>query len=389
MNRFWSETDQILMKAALSEAEKARGLTAPNPMVGSVVADGGRIVGRGYHRGPGQPHAEVEALRSAGGRARGATLYVTLEPCCHHGRTPPCTEAVLENGVRRVVVATRDPNPRVNGRGLSILKSGGLQVEVGLMEAEALRLNEHYFRHITSGLPFVTYKYAMTLDGKTGCRSGDSRWISGDQSRGEVHALRRRVGAVMVGLGTALADDPQLTCRAGEGLHQPWRVVVDTEAALPPGARLIRSSSRAPAVVAAGEGAPEDRVSRLREAGAAVWTLPRREGLVDPRELMMRLGREGINGVLLEGGGTLAHSMLEADLVDKIICYIAPRLVGGEGAPTPLGGAGRPTINSGWTLKSVKTAGSGDDIRIEGYLRQGGAEHVHRAGGGGRDDSEQ
>ena len=389
MNRFWSETDQILMKAALSEAEKARGLTAPNPMVGSVVADGGRIVGRGYHRGPGQSHAEVEALRSAGGRARGATLYVTLEPCCHHGRTPPCTEAVLENGVRRVVVATRDPNPRVNGRGLSILKSGGLQVEVGLMEAEALRLNEHYFRHITSGLPFVTYKYAMTLDGKTGCRSGDSRWISGDQSRGEVHALRRRVGAVMVGLGTALADDPQLTCRAGEGLHQPWRVVVDTEAALPPGARLIRSSSRAPAVVAAGEGAPEDRVSRLREAGAAVWTLPRREGLVDPRELMMRLGREGINGVLLEGGGTLAHSMLEADLVDKIICYIAPRLVGGEGAPTPLGGAGRPTINSGWTLKSVKTAGSGDDIRIEGYLRQGGAEHVHRAGGGGRDDSEQ
>lgn len=377
------------MKAALSEAEKARGLTAPNPMVGSVVADGGRIVGRGYHRGPGQPHAEVEALKNAGGRARGATLYVTLEPCCHHGRTPPCTEAVLESGVGRVVVATRDPNPRVNGRGLSLLKSGGLQVEVGLMEAEALRLNEHYFRHITSGLPFVTYKYAMTLDGKTGSRSGDSRWISGEQSRREVHALRGQVGAVLVGLGTALADDPRLTCRAGEGFPQPWRVVVDTEAALPPGARLIRSSNRAPAVVVAGEGAPEDRVSRLREAGAAVWTLPRREGRVDLRELMMRLGREDINGVLLEGGGTLAHSMLEADLVDKIICYVALRLVGGEGAPTPLGGAGRPTINSGWTLMSVKTAASGDDIRIEGYLRQGGAEHVHRAGGGGRDRSQQ
>lgn len=330
-------------------------------------------MGQGVHRGPGCPHAEVEALAQARGRTRGATVYVTLEPCCHHGRTPPCTGALTRAGVVRVVASMADPNPKVSGRGLDLLRNAGLRVEVGLEEHRARRLNEAYVKHVTTGLPLVTYKYAMTLDGKTASSTGESRWISGGESRAEVHRLRGRVGAILVGAGTARTDDPRLTCRVSQGSYQPWRVVVDSQASLSPGARLITSSCRAPAVVAVGEKAPQDRIQALEKAGAQVWVLPLKDGRVSLLALMQMLGRKGINHVLLEGGGELAFSMMCEGLVDKVLCYLSPRLMGGREAFTPLAGTGQPGPREAWPLEAIRVSKSGEDIRIEGHIpREGG-----------------
>ena len=335
------DLDERFLRRALQLAERARGHTSPNPLVGAVLVREGRIVGEGFHPRAGEPHAEVFALREAGELARGATAYVTLEPCDHFGRTPPCSLALLQAGVSRVVVAAREENPVAKG-GLERLRVGGVQVEAGLLEAEARAQNEVFFAVQKKGLPFVLLKAALTLDGKVAAPSGDARWISSEASRRVAHAYRQWLPAVMVGVGTVLKDDPALTVREPDfrpfplmveppPLRDPLKVVLDTEARTPPTAHLFRKGPRgepARVLVFVGEGAPRARVSALEEAGARVVALPREGGRVDPERALAFLLEEGVDGVLLEGGPRLAGAFLERGLVDKLALFLAPRILG-------------------------------------------------------------
>lgn len=321
------------MRRALDLAKEGRPW--PNPFVGAVIVKDGVIVGEGYHPKAGEPHAEVFALKAAGEKARGATLYVTLEPCCHRGRTPPCTEAIINCGIRRVVVAAADPNPKAGG-GIGILDEAGLEVEVGVLAREARALNEVFFHAIASKRPFFTLKLAQSLDGKIATKSGQSRWISSKESRRWVHRLRSRTCAIMVGSGTVRADDPLLNTRIPGG-HDPIRIIVDTHASLPSDAKLWSVPS--PVIVALGEGVDPRQIERLKRSGAQVLVLPRSEGGVDLRALARALYAQGITDVLLEGGATLAGAMLEAQLVDKFHLFLAPVVIGGD-APSSIGGPG-------------------------------------------------
>jgi len=356
------------MRWALDLARYGRGTASPNPMVGAVVVSDGEIVGEGYHRAPGRPHAEAAALRDAGELASGADLYVNLEPCCHHGRTPPCTEEIIESGVVRVFAAMVDPNPRVAGRGLSRLREAGVQVETGLLEDEAQRLNEAYTKYIGSGMPFVTLKMAMTLDGKIATRTGDSRWISGDEARKWVHRQRAASDAVLVGIGTALSDDPRLTCRLPECPEsaQPLRVIADSLARLPAGARLLWEAPERPVLVACTGDAPQGRLEKLRYAGAQVETFQSRpdgDGL-DLKSLLHGLAAREITSVLCEGGGELAHGLVFSGLVDSIVIFLAGKLIGGRDAPTPLQGAGVDSMDEVLELCDMEIDRVGEDLRI-------------------------
>ncbi len=321
------------MARALRLAERGRGSTSPNPIVGAVVVRGERVVGSGWHRWAGADHAEVVALRRAGARARGATLYSTLEPCAHHGRTPPCVDAIIEAGIKRCVVAVRDPHAIVAGRGLRRLRQAGIQVSLGLLGAEARQALGGYFLAHTRGRPRVTWKLAVTLDGKVADRAGRSRWISGPRSRELAHRLRAEADAVVVGAGTARADDPRLTARlAGRGRsRQPLRVVCDTRLRLPLELRLFAPPLARGTVVACGEGAPAGRGRALEERGVRLWRLPLVAGRVSPRALARRLVEEGCFEVLFECGPTLGTAWLRAGLVDRLALFTAPRVLGAEG----------------------------------------------------------
>ncbi len=357
------------MRRALALAARAMGRTSPNPTVGAVVVNRGRIVGEGYHRRAGAPHAEVIALRRAGSRACGATLYVTLEPCSHlDKRTPPCTGEILAAGVRKIVVATRDPNPKVSGRGITRLRRAGVAVSVGLLEAPAQRLIEAYARWITTGRPFVTLKIAATLDGKIATAAGESRWITGARARAYTHHLRNRIDAVLVGLGTVLADDPNLTARAGRGTRDPHRVIVDERLATPPGAKALAPREGSMAIVATTRRAPALRRRRLERRGARVLTAASRGGLVDLRDLMRRLGGLGITSVLVEGGGELNASALRCDVVDKVIVMLAPALLGGRDAIGAIGGRSPGRLRDAIRLRETVVRRLGDDVIVEGYL---------------------
>ena len=364
--------DQILMREALRLAAKGRGQTSPNPMVGAVIANGGRIIGRGYHHRAGGPHAEVIALKQAGGRAQGSTLYVNLEPCCHQGRTPPCTEAIIPAGVGRVVTAIIDPNPLVNGKGIRKLRRAGIQVEVGLLEEKAKRLNESYLKFITTGKPFVTLKLALSLDGKIatqtgGSRSVESRWISGQEARAYVHRLRQQCDAVMVGIGTVLADDPELTARSPSGKKKvPVRIVVDSRGRLPLKARILNPPDGT--IVATTHQATKAKVENLEKTGATVLILPEQAGKVNLSALMTELGKRQITNLLIEGGGELAAGALEAGIVDKIVFIIAPKIIGGQKAPTAVEGKGISRLTDAWQLREVRVGRLGQDIKVEGYL---------------------
>lgn len=373
----FSEEDKKFMARALQLAERAAGRTSPNPLVGAVVVRDGEVVGEGYHAVAGGPHAEVVALRQAGERARGATLYVSLEPCCHFGRTPPCTRAVLAAGVSRVVAAMTDPNPRVSGRGLDELRAAGLRVEVGCLERQARRLNEAFCHFLATGRPFLAYKVALSLDGKVATAAGQSRWITGSEARRYAHRLRDRHDAVMVGVGTVLADDPLLTTRL-EGGRDALRVVVDGRGRLPLSARLLRLRpeapepefrSSAPTLVATTAAMPEELQRALRERpGVEVLVLPGEDGRVDPEALLRVLGQRGVLSVLLEGGPTLAASFLAAGLVDKVYFFLAPLLIGGEGAPGALGGKGVAELAAAPRLREVEVERVGEDVLVVGYL---------------------
>ncbi len=361
--------DAAWMRRALRLAARAQGRTAPNPMVGAIVVRDGEVVGEGWHPRAGEPHAEVFAFRAAGEKARGGTLYVTLEPCCHHGRTPPCTEAVLASGVRRVVAAMADPFPRVAGGGLTQLRQAGLEVECGLLEADARELNRAYLCAVERGRAWVTLKMAMTLDGKIATHTGDSRWISGEASRRYVHRLRDRHDAVMVGIGTAKADNPQLTARVPGG-RNPVRVVVDPRAELPRDGYLARTAREVPTVIAVGESAKSPARDELANLGIEIEVIPESGGRLELGMLLRTLAGRGIHSVLCEGGAGLAGSLLDAGLVDEVVWFIAPKLVGGRTAPGPVGGAGVEMMAGAINLEGVRMRRFGDDMAIMGYVHR-------------------
>jgi diaminohydroxyphosphoribosylaminopyrimidine deaminase / 5-amino-6-(5-phosphoribosylamino)uracil reductase len=352
---------EFFMRLALHEAEKGLGRTSPNPAVGAVLVKGGRVVARGHHAHAGGPHAEVVALRAAGARARGADLYTTLEPCDHFGRTPPCSVAVVEAGVRRVFVGSRDPNPLVNGRGVARLRRGGVTVVSGVLRDACDALNAHWFRFITEGRPYVTLKAAITLDGKLATRTGDARWVSGPEAREWVHRLRDRVDAVLVGSGTALADDPLLTTRLPRGGRDPIRVVLDSDLDLPARLRLFHpEGTTAPTLVAHAS-------RKARRFGDGVELLACRAGPagVDLRDLLAKLAARGVTHILVEGGAAVHASFLAAGLVDRVAVFVAPKLVGADGISW-VGGPGPVRMADALALEDVRVERVGVDVLVTG-----------------------
>lgn len=352
------------MQRALELARRGRGWVNPNPMVGAVVVNDGAIVGEGFHPKLGGPHAEVVALTQAGDKALGATLYVTLEPCNHWGRTPPCTQAIVEAGVRRVVAATWDANPLTAEQSRKTLESHGVTLEVGLLDDEARRLNEPFFHFMRHQRPFVVLKTAMTLDGKIATPSGHSQWISGEVSRAHVQELRATYAGVMAGIGTVLADDPRLTCRLSDS-HAPARIIVDPRAETPLNAQLFDDPS--PVILAVAPGADPARRQALEAKGAELLEIPLKGRHLDLDILMEILGQRGIDSLLLEGGGGLNASALRAGIVTKVVAYIAPKLLAGDGIP-PTHGPAVATMDEALPLRDFSCHPSGEDLRLEAYL---------------------
>lgn len=357
--------DEKYMRRALELAVQGMGWTSPNPMVGAVVVKDGRVIGEGWHRRCGEAHAERNALLACTESPVGADLYVTLEPCCHHGRQPPCTDAILEAGIRRVIVGSGDPNPLVAGKGLAILRERGVEVTEHVLEPECVKLNEVFFHYIRTKRPYVVMKYAMTLDGKIAAYTGLSQWITGEEARAHVQKQRGRYRAIMAGVGTVLADDPMLNCRV-PGARQPIRVICDSCLRTPLTAKAVTTAKEYPTILAVCEGAAGREA--YEAAGCQVWELPERGGHLDLTALMERLGAEEIDSVLLEGGGTLNWTALENGLVQKVQAYIAPKLFGGKEARTPVEGLGVPSPEAAVKLKDWTLTRLGEDILLEGEV---------------------
>jgi diaminohydroxyphosphoribosylaminopyrimidine deaminase / 5-amino-6-(5-phosphoribosylamino)uracil reductase len=357
--------DDVWMRRALDLAARGTGLVSPNPLVGAVVVRDGEGVGEGWHRGPGRPHAEVVALEAAGDRARGSTLYVTLEPCSHYGRTPPCAPRVVSSGVSRVVAALRDPNPQVDGDGFRVLREAGIEVTEGILADEAGRQNAAFLTHLRTGLPLVILKMAASLDGKVAARDGSSRWITGKDARREVHRMRAACDAILVGAGTALRDDPSLTVRVPRPVGRPpLRVIVDGRGIVPE-THAVFADGRAPTLVATTDGAPEARRRAWSRAGADVLILDDAGSALIPLDaLLSELGKRDIQRLLVEGGPTLAWELVARDLVDEIVLFFAPILVGGQEAPSILMGGGIPTIGRPVGLDILEVSPIGRDIKV-------------------------
>ena len=362
-----SITDERYMRLALRLAARARGQTDPNPMVGAVVVRAGRIVGRGYHRKTGQSHAEVLALADAGPAARGATLYVTLEPCAHTGRTPPCTQAIHRVGIHRVVAAMIDPNPLTRGRGLRWLQAHGIRTTLGALEQEARALNEVFITRMRTGRPFVTVKVAQSLDGKIATSSGQSRWITGPVARQWGNRLRSESDAILVGVATVLKDDPQLTVRGGRFQTKPVKVILDSTLRTPSTARLFESD--APVWIATTPAASRQRERLLRRAGAEILRLPSRGGRVDLRALLKVLARREISRLLIEGGGEVIASALKAKMVDRVVWMVAPKIIGGRDSVPVVGGKGAASLKEAIRLENVAVRRLDSDLLITGNVR--------------------
>lgn len=355
--------DEAFMARALVLAERGTGWTSPNPLVGAVIVKDGRIIGEGWHTACGQPHAEREALAACAEDPAGSTLYVTLEPCCHWGKTPPCTDAILEAGIARVVVGALDPNPLVAGQGCAQLREAATVVETGVLEEGCRHLNEVFFHFITTGRPLVVLKYAMTLDGKLAAYTGASQWITGEQARRHVHTQRSRYRAILVGVGTVLADDPQLTCRL-EGGRDPLRVVCDTNLRTPLTANVVRTARQTPTCLATCV-SQESRLAPYREAGCQVLSLPQSNGQVSLPALMKALGSQGVDSVLAEGGSALHWSLVRDGLVNRVQAYLAPKILGGQGAKSPVGGQGFPHPDQALRLAPPTLTPLGEDLLWE------------------------
>ena len=363
------------MRRAFDLARRGLEGVSPNPLVGAVIVRSGKIIAEGFHRRCGGAHAEIEALRRAGAAARGADLYVTLEPCGHHGRTPPCSDAILAAGVRRVVYAATDPNPATRGVGPRSLRRSGIEVSGGLEREEARRQNAPYFLWREEGRPWVVLKWAMTLDGKIATRAGEAKWITGEKARAHAHALRRRVDAICIGRETARLDDPSLAARPARGRH-PFRVVLDRRARLPLSLRLLAEprggDGAGQTIYVTSRGAPAARLRRLEEAGARIALCrTRRGGGFDLDDLLARLARLEVSQLLVEGGGATAGSFLDAGLVDEVAAFIAPRLLGGAGARPAIGGAGIAALAETPWLRDAKLRRVGEDFLVTGRVARG------------------
>jgi diaminohydroxyphosphoribosylaminopyrimidine deaminase / 5-amino-6-(5-phosphoribosylamino)uracil reductase len=357
--------DEKWMRRVFELARRGAGFAHPNPLVGAVLLRGGRVVGEGYHKHYGEAHAEANALLRAGGRARGATLYLNLEPCSHWGNTPPCAEALVRAGVREVVAAMRDPNPKVAGRGFRLLKRHGLRVRTGTLEAEAKFLNRAFMTYITRRRPFVTLKAATSLDGKTATHAGESRWITGEPARRAGHAFRAEVDAIAVGAGTVLKDNPHLTSH-GNG-RSPLRVIFDSRLRTPPDARIL--SRDAPTLLFCGAQAPTVKRKSLERKGAEVISLRRSSGGLNVDEALRALPRKGVAHLMIEGGGTLAASFLEARGIDEVLWFIAPKLIGGAEARTALEGSGVSRLSQAARVEDWRVESVGEDLCIRGAVR--------------------
>jgi diaminohydroxyphosphoribosylaminopyrimidine deaminase/5-amino-6-(5-phosphoribosylamino)uracil reductase len=358
------------MRSALALARKGEGRTSPNPPVGALVVRDGKILGKGFHPRAGEPHGEIFALRQAGAQARGADLYVTLEPCSHHGRTGPCVEAVIAAGIAQVYIGVQDPNPRVAGRGIERLRAAGIAVTSGILETDCRRLIAPFAKHVTTGLPYVTLKTAVTLDGFTATTTGDSQWITGERSRQYVHRLRDRVDAIMAGIGTVLRDDPRLTTRLPRGGRDPLRVVLDSRLRLPGQASVVTVDSSAPTLVATTDLAPPEKVRDLSRQGVEVLQLPRVGERVDLAALLAELGERDVQSVLLEGGATLNRDALRLAFVDRLMVFVAPVLLGGNDGKGIFAGPGVARLAEAFRLRDVRVRRFGVDTLIEGEVDQ-------------------
>lgn len=356
--------DEKYMRLAIELAEKGKGRTSPNPMVGAVIVKNGEIVGMGYHQKAGTPHAEVNAIKDAGDNAKNSTMYVNLEPCSHYGRTPPCTDAIIKAGISRVVIAMTDPNPKVNGKGKAILESQGIEVLTGILEQEARKLNEVFIKYITTGMPFVTIKSAMSLDGKIATFCGKSKWISCDDSRLLVHQIRNEVDAIIIGIGTVLCDNPTLTTRIPDG-RDAIRIVLDSKARIPLDSNILNLNSEAKTIVAVTGLAEKERIDQLKKS-AEVLIVPEKDGKVNLTELMKKLAEMEITNILIEGGAEVNASALKEKIVDKIMFFIAPKIIGGNSAPGPIGGEGVEDPSKAIKLIDISVTQSGEDILVIG-----------------------
>lgn len=361
--------DEIFMREALKQARRGLGRTSPNPVVGAIIVRDGEIIASGYHKKAGGHHAEIETLRKIGGKAkRGDSLYVTLEPCNHYGKTPPCTEAILKSGLKKVLIGMRDPNPNVSGGGSQFLEENGIEVKTGILESECRRLNEAYIKFITTGRPFVIAKSAMTMDGWTATSMGHSQWITNEISRRFVHRLRDKMDGVLVGVGTVIADDPLLTTRLKNGQGKdPIRIIVDTQLRTPPIAKVLNHDSPSKTFIAVGEDVPPHLLNGMKRDGVSAIICPTKNGRIDLDALMDILGGMSITSLLVEGGSDIMGSMIRERLIDKFYIFKAPKiLVGGDGIPMAAG-SGAKRIDQCLILKDIKVRRLGDDILLIGY----------------------
>jgi len=361
------------METALDLAAMGQGFTSPNPMVGAVVVKDGTVVGKGYHRFAGGPHAEVEALRDAGTSVNGATLYVTLEPCNHTGRTPPCTEKIIEGGIKRVVAAMADPNPDVKGGGMAYLESRGVSITSGVCEKRAKRLNEAFIKYVRRKRPFVIVKCATTLDGRIATKTGDAKWVSGEASRAYVHKLRHAVDAIMVGINTVKNDDPSLTTRlpgdlSGTNGRDPKRVILDTRLSISENAKVLRLSSDSGTIIVTGGSIPGDKKARIEDQGSSIIESALKNDKIDLDLLMDRLGDREITSLLIEGGGRVIASAFSAGIVDKVIFFFAPKILGGDDGVPVCSGQGPALMKDCIPVKDVRVQRFGDDVMVEGYI---------------------
>lgn len=368
--------EEKYMRRAIKLAKKGSGHVNPNPLVGAVIVRDGEIIGEGYHECYGQLHAERNAIANAkkrGNSLEGSTIYVTLEPCCHYGKTPPCTEAIIEEKIARVVVGSDDPNPLVSGKGFQMLREKGIEVIPHFLKEECDAMNHVFFHYIRTGTPYVAMKYAMTMDGKIACYTGDSKWVTGEESRAHVQTLRNHYKGIMAGIGTVLADDPMLNCRI-EGGRDPIRIIADSHLRIPMDSQLVRTAGQQPLIVACLPDADEEKAAQLQEKGVEVLRIPgvttediteEQKEVISLPVLMKELGVRKIDGILLEGGGQLNESALQAGIVDRIYCYIAPKIFGGAQAKTPVEGQGLTRAADAWQFNRIGMQEFGQDILLE------------------------
>lgn len=368
--------EEKYMRRAIELAKKGSGHVNPNPLVGAVIVRDGEIIGEGYHECYGQLHAERNAIANAkkrGNSLEGSTIYVTLEPCCHYGKTPPCTEAIIEEKIARVVVGSDDPNPLVSGKGFQMLREKGIEVIPHFLKEECDAMNHVFFHYIRTGTPYVAMKYAMTMDGKIACYTGDSKWVTGEESRAHVQTLRNHYKGIMAGIGTVLADDPMLNCRI-EGGRDPIRIITDSHLRIPMDSQLVRTAGQQPLIVACLPDADEEKAAQLQEKSVEVLRIPgvttaditeEQKEVISLPVLMKELGARKIDGILLEGGGQLNESALQAGIVDRIYCYIAPKIFGGAQAKTPVEGQGLTRAADAWQFNRIGMQEFGQDILLE------------------------